>query len=140
MFDPREEALDQISRLVQVRIVESGFLAIGTRGDDRLDATGLDPLDRGVSVVALVGEGRIGTLSIRGGTHTGALLSGRTHRQSRPEFERAERYAESNKLRCFAHYLAVRKCEQAITALEELVWPLCVYQCTPHMAGLHSRE
>ena len=60
MFDPCEETLDQIAVLVQMRIVESEFLAIGTRRDDRLGTTGLDPLDQGIGVVALVGDNRIG--------------------------------------------------------------------------------
>lgn len=61
MFDPCEEALDQIAILVQMRILESEFLAIGTRRDDRSGTTGLDPLDQGIGVAALVGEDRIGS-------------------------------------------------------------------------------
>lgn len=59
MFDPCEEALDQIAVLVQMRIVESEVLAIGTRRDDRLGAAGLDTLDQCIGVVALVGDDRI---------------------------------------------------------------------------------
>ena len=50
----------QIAVLVQMRIVESEYLAIGTRRDDRLGTAGLDALDQGIGVVALVGDDRIG--------------------------------------------------------------------------------
>src|SRR5664279_5694009 len=61
MFDACEEALDQIAVLVQMRIVEPEFLSVGTWRDDRLGTAGLDALNQGVGVVALVGDHRIGS-------------------------------------------------------------------------------
>ena len=60
MFDACEEALDQIAVLVQMRIVDPEFLSVGTRRDDRLSTAGLDTLNQGIGVVALVGDDRIG--------------------------------------------------------------------------------
>jgi hypothetical protein len=54
MFDPCEETFNQIAVLVQMRIVGPEFLAVGARRDDRLGATGLDTLDQGIGVVALL--------------------------------------------------------------------------------------
>jgi len=59
MFDACEETLDQIAVLVRKRIADPEFLSVGTRRDDSLGTAGLDALNQGIGVVALVGDDRI---------------------------------------------------------------------------------
>lgn len=56
-----EEAFDEIASLVTMPIIVAGTLAVGSRGDDRLDLLRFKPFDPGIGVVTLVGNHRAGT-------------------------------------------------------------------------------
>jgi hypothetical protein len=56
LLQPLEEALDEIALAVEGKVRLPWFLAVGFRRNDGGDVTRLERLDKGVGVVALVGD------------------------------------------------------------------------------------
>ena len=98
VLDAREEALDQIAILVQVRVVGAELLSIGARGDDCLGAAGLDVLNQGIGIVALVGYYRIGA-NVRDQLGGSLDISELTRTE-----DQAQRIAKS--IQCGVHFCA----------------------------------
>ena len=71
MFEAIEESLDEVARLVAVPVDLAWRVPVATRRDDGLSAGGLDDLNQGIAVVALVGDHRLGGDGLEQGSALG---------------------------------------------------------------------
>lgn len=60
VFDATKEALDQVTRLVEMSVKGALLGSVGTRGNDRLCTASRDGVDQGVAVVGFIGSNCFG--------------------------------------------------------------------------------
>jgi hypothetical protein len=98
VFDPTEEALDEVACFVDVPVKGARLGAVRARRNDHLRTAGLDGVDQGLRVISLVGGDRICRHALKQRLRLGHIsgLSG----CEAPSGEVAEGFHQGVDLRC----------------------------------------